>query len=65
MGSGVHKGMPEIPADAGGAGVQSGKGEGSRVRTEAWAGSPQAASFRQGTLRSPRIPNSNLDFQLS
>ena len=54
-----------VPADVGRARVESGKRQGSKMRTEAWAGPPHAAIFWQGTLRSPSILNANLDFQVA
>ena len=53
-----------IPADVRKAGAESGKRKGSRMRTEARPGSPYAAMFWQQTLRSPKILNSHLDFQV-
>ena len=53
-----------IPADVRKARAESGKRKGSRMRTEARPGSPYAAMFWQQTLRSPKILNSNLDFQV-
>ena len=56
--------MQGIPADVRRAGAERGKRKGSRMRTEARPCSLYAAMFWQQILRSPRVLNSSLDFQV-